>query len=208
MKVVECTQGTPEWFLARAGIATASNFSAVMAQAASGEAVTRRNYRTRLVVERLTGKSLEKSFSSFAMQQGEEREPGARDRYMIATGSLVRQVGLCVHDELECASSPDGLIDEDGGVEIKCPELSAHFEHIRRANEPPEYRAQIQGNLWVTGRKWWDFVSFNPDFPEHLQLVVRRIKRDDAYIAKLHQQVAQFMAEVRIDFNEARALRA
>jgi hypothetical protein len=208
MRVVDCLQGSPEWYAARAGIATASNFGDILARArsGSGEATTRRNYRARLVVERLAGKPVEGGFSNHATRQGQDREPMARDRYMVSSGNYVTQVGLCMHDTLECASSPDGLIDLTGGAEIKCPELSAHIDYLRRSDEPPEYRPQIQGNLWITGRQWWDFISFNPDFPTHLQLVVRRVMRDEKYITALELAVRLFMDEVRAEEAEIRAL--
>jgi hypothetical protein len=208
VKVIACTQGTDEWRAARAGIATASEFAAILSKPrdGKGEATGRRNYRVRLVVERLAGRPLEGGFTSAATRQGTEREPLAREAYETHTGNLVQEVGVCRHDELECAASPDGLISPDGGVEIKCPELAAHLDYIRRRDEPPEYRAQIQGNLWITGRQWWDFVSFNPDFPPHLQLVIRRVPRDEKYITGLELAVRLFMDEVRAEEAEVRAL--
>jgi hypothetical protein len=140
------------------------------------------------------------------MKQGTEREPMARLAYEAETGNTVEQVGLCLHDELEAGSSPDGLIRPDGGLEIKCPELAAHLEYLKLRSEPPAYTWQIQGGMWITGRAWWDFVSFNPDFPEHLQLIVRRVKRDEEAIAKLAAAVAKFMDEVRAEEQSIRNL--
>ena len=196
MKISTYDQGTPEWHAARCGIATASGFADVLATVKTGEAASRRNYRARLVVERLTGKAVE-TFQTHAMRQGTEREPIARRAYEIQTGALVREVGFCRHDELEAGASPDGLIDDDGGLEIKCPELATHLSYLRIPGAPAEYIAQIQGCMWITGRAWWDFASFNPDFPPNLQLTVRRIARDDRYIAALALAVELFMAEVR-----------
>jgi len=198
-------QGTPEWLAERAGIATASSFADVMATVKSGEAASRRNYRARLVVERLTGKPVP-TFQSAAMRQGTEREPDARMAYMMKTGAVVDQVGLCRHDTLEAGASPDGLIGTDGGLEIKCPELATHLEYIKLKTEPPEYAWQIQGGMWITGRKWWDFASFNPDFPEHLQLVIRRVCRDEAAITRLAAEVSKFMDEVRAEEALIRAM--
>lgn len=199
MRLVECAQNSPEWLAARAGLATASNFSDILAQSRTKgeESTMRRNYRIRLVVERLTGKPMLGGFKSRATEQGHEREPYARKAYMVATGNLVQTVGVCLHDTLECAASPDGLIEDEGGLEVKCPELAAHLEYLQRKDEPPEYRAQIQGGMWVTGRKWWDFVSWNPDFPERLRLKIIRVQRNEIYIAGLATAVALFMSEVR-----------
>jgi len=202
---IDCEQGSPEWFAARVGIATASCFSSILATIKSGEAAERRNYRSRLIVERLTGKCVD-GFKSSAMQQGVEREPLARAAYESRTRNFVDEVGFLRHDELECGASPDGLIDDDGGLEIKCPELSAHLSYLRSEALPAAYVAQVQGCMWITGRAWWDFVSWNPDFPERLQLVVRRVRRDDKYIAGLGLAVSVFMGEVRAEVEEINAL--
>ena len=192
-------QRSDEWFKARLGKATASNFADVLAKLKSGgEAAGRRNYRARLVVERLTGRPLE-SYSNAAMQQGIEREPLARVAYEAETGNMVQEVGFFRHPTLEAGASPDGLVGVDGLVEIKCPTLATHLEYLNLSVEPSEYTAQIQGQMWVCGREWSDFVSFNPDFPEHLQLIVRRIQRNDAYIAKLAAEVSQFLDEVETE---------
>jgi hypothetical protein len=199
VKILPHIQGSDEWLAARAGLATASCFADIMATLKSGgEAVERRNYRARLVVERLTGKPVS-TYQNKSMQQGQEREPFARRAYEVKTANLVEEVGLCLHDELECGASPDGLIDDDGGLEIKCPELSAHLRYLKleKGCPPPEYFWQVQGALWITGREYWDFASWNPDFPENLQLVIRRVARDKQAIDKLAGEVARFMDEVR-----------
>jgi hypothetical protein len=209
MRIIDCEQGTEAWFAARCGIPTASEFAAILAKGRDGgEAVTRRNYRARLVVERVTGRPVVSGFSNGSTKQGTEREPAARDAYMVRTGNLVQQVGVCLHDELAAGASPDGLVDADGGTEIKCPELPTHLDYLRRTNEPPEYRAQIQGCMWITGRAWWDFISFNPDFPPNLQLVVRRVERDDKYIAALELAVRLFIDEVTAEVDELSKLAA
>lgn len=198
--MILCTapQGSPEWLADRCGVASASRFAAIMATIKSGEAADRRNYRTDLVVERLTGKPLD-SFMTAAMKQGIEREPIARQAYEVQTGNLVEQVGFCRHDTILAGASPDGLIDADGGLEIKCPERSAHLRYLQQDMEPPEYTWQIQGGMWITERQWWDFVSFNPDFPEDLQLIVRRINRNEEAIKKLAGEVERFLAEVNAE---------
>jgi hypothetical protein len=176
-----------------------------MAKVKAGEAAGRRNYRARLVVERLTGRPVT-TFQSAAMRQGTEREPDARMAYMVRTGAVVEEVGLCMHDTLEAGMSPDGLIGTKGGLEIKCPELANHLEYLKLKAEPPEYTWQIQGGLWISERDWWDFASFNPEFPEHLQLVVRRVYRDDKRIKELAAEVERFMDEVRAEEAEIRSM--
>jgi YqaJ-like viral recombinase domain len=204
---IDCAQGSPEWLAARLGIATASCFSSVLATIKSGEAAERRNYRAKLIVERLTKRPVA-GFTTAAMQQGTEREPFGRAAYESRTGNFVDEIGFCRHDTLEAGASPDGLIDTDGGLEIKCPELATHLSYIRLKTEPAAYTAQIQGCMWITGRAWWDFASFNPDFPEHLQLVVRRVPRDEKAIASLEFAVGLFMEEVRAEEAEVRKLAA
>ena len=199
-------QGSPEWLADRCGVASASRFASIMATIKTGEAAERRNYRTDLVVERLTGKPLE-SFQTAAMKQGTEREPLARIAYESFTGNLVEQVGFCRHDSIKAGASPDGLIDDDGGLEIKCPERSAHLRYLQQDMEPPEYTWQIQGGMWITGRAWWDFVSYNPDFPEHLSLIVRRIYRKDDLIEKLAAEVTKFLSEVDAEAERVRNLK-
>lgn len=206
MRMIEHPQGSPEWLQSRCGIPSASRFAAVMAKIKTGESAERRNYRTDLVVERLTGKPLE-GFTTAAMKQGVEREPFARMAYEARTGLIVQEVGFCLHDTMEAGASPDGLIDADGGLEIKCPERSAHLRYIQQPGEPPEYTWQIQGGMWITGRAYWDFVSYNPDFPEHLQLIVRRIKRDEDAIKRLADEVARFVEEVRAETEAVRNLK-
>ena len=192
MKIITASQGTPEWFSARLGLATGSKFSDVLA---GGKGLTRKAYAVQLALEIVTGKQAE-TFTNQAMQDGTEREPIARALYEAHTGNFVDEVGFCRHDSIECGVSPDGLIDEDGGLEIKCPKASTHAGYLAIPAEPSTYTAQIQGCMWVTGRAWWDFVSYHPDFPENAQLIVRRIKRDSDYIVKLEQAVKAFRKEV------------
>ncbi len=210
MKVIDCAQGSPEWFAARAGIATASCFADILAKGRGNEeAAARRNLRARLVVERLTGKVVE-TYKNAAIQQGTQREPFARSVFESRTGLFVDEVGFCRHDSLEAGASPDGLIDDHGGVEIKCPELAAHLEYLQLPHSvcPARYVAQVQGCMWITGRKWWNFVSYNPDFPENLQMVVRDVVRDDRYIAGLEIAVSLFMSEVAEEEAAVRKLAA
>lgn len=187
-------QGTEEWRALRLGLATASQFSCILAKIKSGEAAVRRNYRIRLTLERLTGKAID-SYESFAMRQGGEREAFAREAYEAASGNLVDLIGFVQHDTLLCGVSPDGFIDSDGCLEIKAPEPAAHLEYLR-ATVPGEYMAQCQGAMWLTDRQFCDFVSFNPDFPPKLQLYVQRIARDESYITTLAAEVIVFLKEV------------
>lgn len=189
-------QGSPEWFAARAGHATASCFHDVLATVKVGEAAKRRDYRWQLVAERLTGEPVQ-GYENDAMRWGKQQEAFARDAYEVETGALVQQVAFVKHPELPwCGASPDGLIDDDGGLEIKCPYNSVIHVQTLEGGMPTEHSAQVQGAMWVTGRAYWDFVSFDPRMPTHLQLYVERIRRSDAYIEKLAASVNAFLAEV------------
>lgn len=197
-------QGSDEWKLARCGIATASRFSAVMATIKSGEAAERRNYRADLVVERLTGKPTE-YFTTSAMKAGTENEPFARMAYESKTGLIVNEVGFFRLIDVDAGASPDGIIDGQAiGIEIKCPQRATHLEYLRSTGAPPAYYWQIMGQMWVCDLDAVDFVSFNADFPEHLQLLVRRIKRDEEAITRLESEVIAFMDQVK---NETELLR-
>lgn len=154
----------------------------------------RQKYRWQLVAERLTGQPVE-GFRNAAMERGQLLEPEARQAYEAQTGNLVEQAGFLSHKEW-VGCSPDGLIDADGGLEIKCPDNPVIHVQALHGGMPAEHMAQIQGAMWVTGRQWWDFVSFDPRMPEKLQLYTQRIKRDDAYITRLEEEVDRFLAEV------------
>lgn len=200
-------QGSEEWRLARAGLATASRFADIMATVKTGEAASRRNYRTDLVVERLTGRPLE-SFQSAAMKQGTEREPLARVAFEAETGLTVRQVGLFKHPTMDAGASPDGLLlDDREGLELKCPERSAHLRYLQQEGVPPEYEWQVQGQCWICHLDAVYFVSYQPDFPEHLQLIVRRIQRNDEAIKRLATEVQRFLDEVDAEVERVRNLK-
>lgn len=189
-------QGTPEWLAARAGHCTASKFKDVLAKGKSGEAITRRNYRLQLVTERLTGLPCE-TFKNAAMEWGTDQEPFARMAYEAHTATIVEETGFLLHPEFAwVGASPDGLIGSDGGVEIKCPQQSAVHVETLTTKMPSEHKGQIQGTLWITGRQWWDFVSFDPRMPVNLQLYVERVTRDEDYIKALAEEVTKFLFEV------------
>ena len=188
-------QGSQEWHLQRVGKVTASRLADVMATIKSGEAATRMNYKAQLVAERLTGAPTE-SFTSGAMQHGTEQEPIAREAYERARGSIVEQVAFVDHPIIPMSgASPDGLVD-DGLVEIKSPNTSTHIDTLLQRKIPNKYNLQMQWQMACTGRKWCDFVSFDPRLPEHLQLCVIRVPRDEDLISECEYKVQQFLSEV------------
>jgi hypothetical protein len=200
-------QRSDEWYAARCGKATASNFRKILATIKSGEAADRRNYRAQLVCERLTGK-VDQGFTNDAMRWGIENEPFALAAYIAQTGVYVDEEGFIPHHTLLAGASPDGLIGLDGGIEIKCPTKAVHIETLRAQRMPAEHIPQVQGCMWISGREWWDFVSYHPEFPHGLQLFVTRVLRDDAYISTLEKSVEAFLNEVATEVEELTAIAA
>lgn len=189
-------QGSPEWIAARLGRCTASRVADVLAKIKTGEAAARRNYRMQLVVERLTGTPTE-SYISPAMQWGMDNEPQARMAYEVSQDILVEQVGLVEHPAIPMfAASPDGLVGDDGLLELKCPLTATHVEWMLAGKVPSEHRAQLLAQLSCTGRQWVDFVSFDPRLPENMRLFRVRMERDSEEIAGVEAEVRQFLAEV------------
>jgi putative phage-type endonuclease len=189
-------QGTPEWFAQRMGKVTASRVADIMAKTKTGVSASRGNYLAQLVAERLTGQSAD-TFKSGAMQHGTETEPQARMVYEAETGQIVGEVAMITHPTIEMSgASPDGLVGEDGLVEIKCPNTSTHIATLLADKAPSGYMAQMQWQMACTGRAWCDFVSFDPRMPTGLQLFVTRIKRDDKLIGEIEREVEAFLAEL------------
>ena len=190
-------QGSDEWRAARLGKVTASNIAAVMAEGRSGKpSATRANYIAQLVSERLTGTPYE-TFTSAAMQHGTETEDQARAVYTMNTGAMVQQVGFIQHPRIAGAgASPDGLIGDFGGLEIKCPNTATHIATLRGASVDGGYMKQVQFNMACTGREWWDFVSFDPRLPDEMQMHVRRIPRDELAIFEIEAAVIELLSEV------------
>ena len=192
----EVEQGTPEWFAQRCGKATASRISDIVAKTKTGYSASRANYMAQLVVERMTNQVAE-SYSNVAMEWGTENEPFARAAYEVKTGNTVDQIGAIDHPRIAMsAASPDGFVGNWGCLEIKCPNTSTHIETLLGAEPVKKYYDQMQWQMACTNRSWCDFVSFDPRMPAHLQLFVKRIERNDIYIAELESEVIQFLAEV------------
>lgn len=196
--VLVVEQGTEEWHEARLGRATGSRFSDVMTKIKSGESAMVKNYRAELVAETLTGRR-EEGYTSTAMQWGTDNEPVARLRYELETGHDVEETGFWAHPDIMAGASPDGLVNDDGLLEIKCPNTATHIETLRKRKVPSQYYWQIQGQLWITGRKWCDFVSFDPRLPENAQYIRIRMDRDDTAIKELEDEVKEFLLSVELE---------
>jgi len=203
-------QRTTEWFAARLGKATASRISDIVAKTKSGYSTSRANYAAQLVCERMTGAKTE-SFTNAAMQWGVDNEADARAEYAFMTGAAVEEVGFVDHPAVAFAgASPDGLVGADGMVEIKCPISATHIDTLLNDTVADKYVVQMQWQMACTGRKWCDFVSYDPRLPEEMRLYVRRFPRDEDRIKELTDEVAKFLREVdeTVDALKARYLPA
>jgi putative phage-type endonuclease len=199
-------QRTPEWFAKRLGLVTASRIADVMAKTKTGASASRSGYMAQLVTERLTGAPTE-GFQSAAMEWGIEQEPHARAAYEAREGVLVDEVDFVRHPLLEAGASPDGLVGEDGCIEIKCPNTSTMLEYIEDRSVPRKYLLQMQWQMACTGRNWCDFVAFDPRLPEHLRLLVIRVPRDEGVIAEIAGEVGRFLTELRDRVEHLQAVR-
>jgi putative phage-type endonuclease len=205
MKIIDCEQGSPEWIAARVGKVGASRVHEIVAKTKTGPSAMRANYLAELVAERLTGAPAEK-FVSGPMQWGTDCEPAARDLYAFATGANITSVGLVLHPTIAMsAASPDGLVGDDGLVEIKCPNTATHIATLLGGEIDGRYVKQMQWQMACTGRKWCDFVSYDPRLPAEMQMDVRRVARDPEMIDELEAAVAVFLGEVEITVSQLRA---
>jgi putative phage-type endonuclease len=190
-------QRSEEWFAARRGKVTASKIGDILNTIRNGNwAASRKNYAAQLVTERLTGRDPE-PFTNEAIQWGIEQEAPAREAYMKKTDFIVNEVGFIDHPTIPYAgASPDGLIGNDGLLEIKCPTTATHIERLLGADIPESYRLQMLWQMACTGRVWCDFVSFDPRLPEDMQIYLKRFERDNEEIARIEKEVKVFLDEV------------
>jgi putative phage-type endonuclease len=181
MKIINCEQGTEEWLNHRLGVATASNFNKIITS--KGDlSKTIKTYALQLASELLTIRQ-EEGFKSDDMIRGNQLEEEARAAYEEYNFVKVDQVGFVSCDDY--GYSPDGFVGKDGAVEFKCPKSHTHVKYLADNKLPTEYKAQVQGGLFCTGRQWCDFVSYHPDFIEDKRLLVVRVNRDEEFISKL-----------------------
>jgi putative phage-type endonuclease len=202
-------QETDAWLAARAGNFTASRAADLMARTRSGPSASRANLIATLAVERITGECVA-TYTNAAMQRGTELEAEARDAYSFERAVTVTETGYVAHPTLaHVGASPDGLIDDDGLVELKCPaSMQKHLDALRSGAHATEYRWQLQHQLLVTGREWVDAVSYDPRYPDGLQLAVVRVLRDQKAINDLivaiktaDPEVEAIVAELRERMN-------
>jgi hypothetical protein len=206
--VIDCDQRSPEWRAARAGRATASRAGDVLAKIKSGEAAARRDYRLQLAVERLIGQPQDSDFVNKDMQRGIDLEPTAVAAYEAETGEILTRTGFLCMSDIAAGASLDGHVDDyEGVIEIKCPKSATHVEYLRRNRVPPEYVPQATHELWVTGAKWLDFVSFDDRLPPGLRLLVVRAYRQEFDIEGYEKELTRFLAEVTAEVQSLTKLR-
>lgn len=191
-------QGSAAWHLDRSGCATASSFADIIAVSkTNGKPLkAREDYMWKLAGERIYGIPTE-SISAKSMEWGKEIEPFARQAYEVETGCLIVERGFVPHWYIaHCGGSPDGLVNLDGGIEIKCPKDRRVHIQTWRDGMPADHIPQVQGNLWINQREWFDFISYDPRAPKELQLYIQRIYRNEVYIKLLESHVTDFLVDV------------
>jgi len=194
---IHIEQGSDEWKQARLGHVTASNMADVMSKGkGNAEAVGRYKYKVKLVAERLTQTAGE-SFTNAAMEWGIEQEQFACIEYEAARNVFVERTGFWLHPTIKWLGvSPDRLVGDDGLIEVKCPNTTTHLGYLFENRIPPDYYKQIQCQLWVTGRQWCDFVSYDPRLPKRNQLLIVRAERDENLMKEMEAETIQFLSEV------------
>ena len=199
MIILDHEQGSPEWLAARLGKPSASMFSKLITQ--TGKPSTSADgYINQLIAERLTGQS-EPFYVTEWMARGTELEPEAREAYEFISGNDVIETGFILHSTYEYGCSPDGLITDQGGLEIKCPAPQTMVSYLRDSQVGvKKYWQQIQGCMWISQREWWDFFAYHPEMPH----VLVRVERDEDYIAKLAEEVTK---AVEVILNEVECLK-
>jgi hypothetical protein len=203
MRIVNCAQGSPEWLAARAGKVTSCKVADALAFSKRNpkeELECRAKYKRHLVAERMGGISFDTGYKSRAMKEGKEAEPMGRAAYELLRDVMVEPVGFVLHPSIEFAgASPDGLVGDDGLVEIKAPEVVTHVDYLLGNTIPEEYIPQCMWMLAVTGREWIDFVSYDKShtLPEDKQLFVKRLSADPDVLEDFYNvKVRIFLKEV------------
>jgi len=199
MIFVNCEQGTPEWFAARAGVITASKFADAVSTIKGGApSQASKDYAYKVAIERIYGETTEDTYVTWEMRRGTELEPLARIAYEARTGNLAEESGIVLTDDRVFGYSTDGFVDDDGLIEIKCPNSARKLVEMWETGDISEYEHQIQGGMWITGRKWCDFIMYAPQLgPVGKQLFVKRIERDDDLIEGMESKLWEFARRVQ-----------
>lgn len=191
-KIIDCEQGSEIWFRVRAGMPTASEFDTVQASGkGGGESKTRRTYMLKLAGEIVTGEPME-AYTNQYLERGKIIEDEARSYYSFSTNSELKRIGFIRDEKNKAGCSPDALIGNDGGLEIKTAAPHILIDHIERNQIPAAHVAQCQGFLWIAQREWIDLSIYWPKMPSF----IKRVTRDERYIANLAREVTRFNEEL------------
>lgn len=192
MILLDVPQGSPEWFKARSDIPTGSCFGRILTPGGQRSEQWGK-YIDDLCADWLMGKPDPDDFSGYWMDRGTRLEPDARALYSFMHNVRVEQVGFAYLDVLRrIGVSPDGLVGQEGGLEVKCPKKGTHVRNLRKQVMPGVYIPQVQGCMWICERKWWDFMSFHPE----MKPMIIRVMRDNKYIAKLEAAANDFLSDL------------
>ena len=189
MIICDGVPGSIEWLTDKLGKPSASNYDKILTPEKMEKSKTREPYLYDLCSERISGE-VKEGFKSFDMLRGNEKEADAVTAYEFLKDVEIQKVGFCLDDNIRYGASPDGLIGEDGGVEIKCPKLITHHGYVKDNALPREYKLQVLGNLLVTKREWWDFMSYFPNIEPFYIRVYAEDYKDD--IAMLESELEKF----------------
>jgi len=195
MKIINCEQGSDLWLQSRLGVCSASRFKDVLSKGRGGSpSKTRQSYLYQIAAEIITGQAQD-LYTNDAMQWGTDNEPKARSMYEHLEGVEVEQVGFVLHNH-RVGVSPDGLVGDKGLVEFKCPKTTTQIARVLEGVFPSEYKAQVQGQLWVCQREWTDFISFDPRITTDAGYFKIRVERDDVYIKELETKINEFLVDL------------
>lgn len=193
MITLRCEQGSRDWLVARLGVPTSSAFDRIITAKKLDYSSQAEKYKNELLAEWLEGYPLDGGFSSAATERGKDMEEEARARYEFLRDVEVEQVGIVLRDDRMAGASPDGLVGDVGGLEIKCPEAHTHIGYLLNPQSLVDaYRVQVQGCLYLTGREWWDMASYHPS----MHMVVERVEPDPDFQAAFGPYLDNFVAEL------------
>lgn len=205
MKIIDCEQGSAEWFAARCGKVTASKIADLMARTKSGYSASRANYAAQLIAERLTG-TVAESYTNAAMQWGKDQEANAAAMYSFMRDCELGIAGFVDHPAIDMAgASPDRLVGSDGLVEIKCPQTSTMLDVLLGAEIDGRYMKQMQFQMAVCEKDWCDLVFYDPRLPAEMSIHIRRVNRDDGMIKDIESEVRKFLDEIADKVERLRA---
>jgi len=194
MKIHNVEQGSEAWFQLRLGIPSASKFKDLLTPTGKPSASSER-YMHELLAEKMSGKRFE-TFETFHMRRGIELEPEAADVFSFQTDLICREIGFVTNDEETVGCSPDRLIQDLSGLEIKCPAHNTHVKYLidyhKNGEMPAEYYAQVQGTMWLMDLPDYWFMSYHPDLPN----LIMKVQRDEKYIASLSAAIDKLLEDI------------